>query len=53
LEPWCYDADGGKPKNWVEEPASLSHEDDGDSYDDDGEEEGGCGKWRSKFMTSL
>jgi hypothetical protein len=33
------DADRGKPKNWVEEPASVSHDDDDD---DDNDDDGGC-----------
>jgi len=43
LERWWDDIDRGEPKNWVEEPASVSHDDDDDDDDDDGgdgEEEG-------------
>ena len=41
MERWWEDADGGKPKNWVEEPASVSHDDnDDDDDDDEGQEEG-------------
>jgi len=37
MERWWDDADRGKPKKWVEEPASVSHDDDDD---DEKEKEG-------------
>jgi len=52
LERWWEDADRGKPKNWVEEPASVSHDDDDDDYVVVvmGRRRRGCGKWRCKFV---
>jgi hypothetical protein len=39
MDRWWDDADRGKPTNWIEEPASVYHDDDDDD-NDEGEEEG-------------
>jgi hypothetical protein len=41
LERWWDDIDRGEPKNWVEEPASVSHGDDIGGGDGEEEEEEG------------